>query len=136
MRYWLVALAFTAFGVLGGFSIGAPFFLIGATLLVLGPIRRRERIFAPALLGVIGFAVATFLLVPFACSATSTVEGGSVTVCTSLAGATWTGAGLYNPPPEAFAAAGMTGMAVGGTTAILTAAWLTLRGRRGAPWPH
>lgn len=37
MSYWLVALLLTAFGFVTGFSIGAPFLLVGLAMLIFWP---------------------------------------------------------------------------------------------------
>ena len=53
MGYWITSLALIAFGFLGAFSIGRPFFLVGLSMLVLGPLRRRPALFWPPLLAVV-----------------------------------------------------------------------------------
>ena len=132
MSYWLIALILTTFGFLAGFSIGAPFFVVGVAMLVLGPVRTRPRAFWPALIGVITFVIGAVLVVPLYCVATSEVGGGSTTVCSSIIGPTWSGSGIYNPPPEAFNLALRDGLAAGAVAAAATWAWLSLR-RRPAP---
>jgi hypothetical protein len=129
MSYWLTALVLAAFGFVTGFSIGGPFFLVGVAMLILGPIRGRPRLFWPALVSVISFVVAAALVIPISCVATSEVGGISSTVCTSILGPRWSGTGLYNPPPEAFALAFRVGIAAGVGAAAATLAGLTLRER-------
>lgn len=129
MSYWLAAVLLTAFGFVTGFSIGAPFLLVGLAMLILGPIRRRPRLFWPPLVGVVAFVIGTALMIPLSCSATSEVGGISSTVCTSIFGPTWSGTGLYNPPPEAFALAFRVGTAAAVGAAAATLAWLTFRER-------
>jgi hypothetical protein len=59
MAYWITSLGLIAFGFLGMFSIGRPFFLVGLAMLVLGPVRRRPMIFWPSLLAVVAYNWAT-----------------------------------------------------------------------------
>jgi hypothetical protein len=125
--YWVLALVLTAFGFVTGFSIGAPFLLIGVTLLALGPFRRWPRLFRPVLARVITFVVVVVLLVPLTCVATSDRAGASQTVCSSILGPTWSGTGLYNPPPEAFTIPAQLGTVAGLAVAAATVVWLTIR---------
>lgn len=127
--YWLAALLLTAFGFITGFSIGPPFLLVGLAMLVLGPFRGRPRLFWPPLVGVVAFVVGVALVIPLSCVATSESGGVSSTVCTSILGPTWSGTGLYNPPPEAFALAFRVGIAAAVGAACGTLAWLTFRER-------
>jgi len=129
VSYWLVALLLTAFGFVTGFSIGAPFLLVGLAMLILGPLRGWPRLFWPPLVGVIAFVVVAVLVVPLSCVA-SDAGGISHTVCASIAGPTWSGTGLYNPPPEAFDLAFREGLAAALAAAIGVLTWLSLR-RRG-----
>jgi hypothetical protein len=129
MPYWLLALVLTGFGFIAGFSIGAPFFVVGVAMLILGPVRSKPRAFWPALIGVIAFVIGAVLVVPLYCVATSDVAGVSTTVCSSILGPTWSGSGLYNPPPEAFDLALRDGLAAGAVAAVATWAWLSLRHR-------
>jgi hypothetical protein len=130
MAYWIAALLLVAFGFLTGFSIGPPFLVVGLTMLVLGPLRRWPRVFWPSLVGVLAFNLGVILVIPMYCTATSEAGGVSHTVCSSLLGLTWSGSGLYNPPPEAFAVAIRTGLAVAAVAALATFASLTLGRRR------
>lgn len=132
MTYWVVALAVTLFGFVAGFSIGAPFLVLGLALFVLGPFRRRPRVFWPPLVAVSAFLVTVALLFPLWCVATSEAGGGSSTVCTSIAGPTWAGTGLYNPPPEAYETPVRDGLVVAAGAALVTLSWLTIR-RRAQP---
>jgi hypothetical protein len=129
MSYWLAAVVLMAFGFVTGFSIGAPFLLVGLAMLVLGPFRGRPRLFWPALLAVIAFVVAVILVIPLSCEATSALGNDSYTVCRSIAGPTWAGPGLYNPPAEAFSLAVLAGLAAGGVAGVVTFTWFALRRR-------
>lgn len=133
MTYWFVALLLTVFGFVAGFSIGPPFLLIGLAMLVLGPLRRWPRVFWPPLVAVVAFVIALALLVPLWCVATTEVGGVSATVCTSIAGPSWAGTGLYNPPPEAFDTPVHEGLVVAVASAVATLAWLTIRRRASRP---
>jgi len=135
MGYWIGALLLIAFGFVTGFSIGPPFLIVGLAMLVLGPLRRWPRLFWPPLIGVVAFWTGYLLVVPLSCTGTSTTAAGGVshTVCSSILGPTWSGSGLYNPPPEAFALAFRAGLAAAVTAAIATLAWLTLRRHRERP---
>lgn len=126
--YWIAALVLVVFGFVTGFSIGAPFLLIGLAMLILGPLRRWPRLFWPPLVGLVVFLAGVVLFIPLTCTASTGVGEASVTVCTSILGPRWTGSGVYNPPPEAFALAARIGGAAGVAAAILTLAWLTVRG--------
>lgn len=129
MSYWVAAVVLVVFGFITGFSIGPPFLLLGMAMLVLGPLRRWPRLFWPLLVGFFAFMVGAIAVIPMTCTATEAIGGASYTVCTSLVGPTWSGAGVYNPPPEALTLALTVGIATGVATAIATFAWLTARGR-------
>ncbi|MBI2762667.1 MAG: hypothetical protein HYX54_02760 [Chloroflexi bacterium] len=124
-----MALGLVAFGFVTGFSIGAPFFLVGLALLVLGPLRRRPRIFWPPLIGLLAFILGVLMFIPLSCTAIDGVGQVSSTVCSGILGPPWSGSGLYNPPPEAFALAFRSGAVAGVAAAIVTLAWLTYRRR-------
>jgi hypothetical protein len=132
MGYWLVALVLTAFGFIAGFSIGPPFFVVGVAMLILGPVCARPRAFWPALVAVLAFVIAAILVVPLYCVATSDAGGISTTVCSSIIGPSWSGTGLYNPPPAAFEVALRDGLTAGVVAAMATWAWISLRRRAAA----
>jgi hypothetical protein len=73
------------------------------------------------------------VVIPLTCEATSALGDDSYTVCRSIAGPTWAGPGLYNPPAEAFSLAVLAGLAAGGVAAIVTFAWLAVRRRKPRP---
>ncbi len=90
MSYWIAPLALIAFGTAGLMTIGLQFLIVGLTMLVLGRLRDRPRLFWPPLLGAVAFSVASLSIEPFYCSASSTVGGGSTgTTCSSLIGIPW-----------------------------------------------
>jgi hypothetical protein len=68
MAYWITSLGLIAFGFLGMFSIGRPFFLVGLAMLVLGPVRRRPMIFWPSLLAVVAYNVGYWAVAPLHCT--------------------------------------------------------------------
>lgn len=127
MTYWILSVVLVVFGFLTGFSIGAPFLLIGLTLLVLGPVRRRRRIFVPVLMAVAGFCVGYALVTPLTCTAREAVggagaAGGAADVsCTSILGGPYRGTGAYDPPREPALLAGLSTAAGAGIVA-----WLAL----------
>lgn len=131
--YWIAALALIVIGVVAGFSIGGPFLTVGVAMLVLGPFRGRPLLFWPALLAVIGFVITLLLVAPWSCQAIGTTTGDSQTVCSSLLGATWSGTGLFNPPPEADDMARRAGALMAALTAAVTLAALLLRRRISPP---
>jgi hypothetical protein len=133
MTYWLLALALVVFGLLSALSIGAPFLGLGLAMLILGPFRARQRVFWPLFNGVLVFVVVVVLAIPLGCEATSTNGGDSYTVCRSILGPTWSGHGLYNPPPEAFNLGLGAGAAAAAAAAAMTFAWLRSRGQVARP---
>jgi hypothetical protein len=106
MGYWIASFALIAFGIVGAMSIGLPFLLIGLAMLVLSPIRHRPLAFWPIFLGFASFNLASLLIEPFYCSATSVGGGSSQTTCSSLTGIPW-------PADAAGAGASATAVAVG-----------------------
>jgi hypothetical protein len=98
--YWALVTCLLVFGFITGFSIGAPFFLLGLTLAVLGPLRHHRRVIGPAVAAVIALSVGYVLFAPLTCSATSTASGESSVVCSSILGGPYSGTGEYNPPLE------------------------------------
>jgi hypothetical protein len=59
-------------GIVGLFSIGAPFLLTGLAMLVCFPWRRRPDILWPALAGVWGLSLGYMLVAPLSCTSTIT----------------------------------------------------------------
>ena len=125
-----IALVLVVFGFLTGFSIGAPFFYLGLGLLILQPFRSRRRVYWPLLVGLVALLVGTALVTPMWCTASGVVGGSSETMCTSLIGLTWSGGGVYNPPPEARNLAIGVGLVAGAAALVTT--WTVLSLRRNA----
>ena len=115
--YWIAALALVGLGLLAGFSIGQPFFLVGIAMIVLGPFRRRPLVFWPALLAVIAYDVAYFVAAPLGCRSSGTDGGGIHTVCSNLIGLSYEGDGLYDP---SLMPAVIAGLLVAGTVLVMT----------------
>lgn len=113
MGYWLFSLAVLLLGFLTGFSIGAFILPIGAALVLLGPVRRRPRVYWPALMAVVGFVVGYLLFAPLTCTATSEIPGGEgATVCQSILGPGYRSIGVSEPPTDLARLAGAVGAAV------------------------
>lgn len=90
MAYWITSLALIAFGILGMWTIGLPFLLIGAAMVVLGPVRHRPLWFWPPMAALIAYNVALWAVLPFSCSATSFPgEAPTPPTCSSLIGVPW-----------------------------------------------
>jgi hypothetical protein len=96
-RYWVASLGLLGFGIVGMFSIGRPFFLVGLAMLVLGPLRRRPILFWPPLLAVIAYNVGYWAVAPLSCTAIEAVGGTSTTTCSWLIGIDYSGSGIFNP---------------------------------------
>jgi hypothetical protein len=80
--------------------------------------------------GVLAFILGVVVVVPMYCTASAEVGQVSRTVCSSVVGLSWSGTGLYNPPPEALDLALRIGTAGGIGAAIVTFVSLTLRRHR------
>jgi hypothetical protein len=81
--YAALAVGLVLFGIVGLFSIGAPFLLTGLAMLVCFPWRRRPDILWPALAGVWGLTLGYILVAPLSCTGTATATAtptGTVTV--------------------------------------------------------
>jgi energy-coupling factor transporter transmembrane protein EcfT len=119
MGYWLLSLAVLLLGFLTGFSIGAFILPVGIALVVLGPVRRRPRVYWPALMAVVGFVVGYLLFVPLTCTATAAVPGGDgATACQSILGPEYRSAGVGEPPTDLARLAGAVGAVAGGLLAF------------------
>lgn len=135
--YWLLVVALVGFGSLALFSVGAPFLLLGLTLAVLWPFRRRPQVFWPWLLGVMGFVVGYIVVAPLGCTAsavsmagmgqpTNVPADGARVVCSSVFGLPYAGMTPYEPPTWPALLAGVSfALALGWTTRLI----LRRRGR-------
>jgi formate-dependent nitrite reductase membrane component NrfD len=90
--YAALAVGLVLFGIVGLFSIGAPFLLTGLAMLVCFPWRRRPDVLWPALAGVWGLTLGYILVAPLSC--TSTDVG---TTCNGLL-LDYSGGPSYNAP--------------------------------------
>ena len=103
--YWAFVAALCLFGLFGIFSIGAPFLLLGLTLAVVAPWRRRPAVLWPAVGSVVAFIVGFILVMPLGCSTSPSVESASpsgelvaqTTTCNNALGINYSGSGLYSP---------------------------------------
>jgi len=134
MSYWITSLGLIAFGFLGTFSIGRPFFLVGLAMLVLGPVRRRPALFWPPLLAVVAYNAAYWAVAPLYCTATEAVGGPSTTVCSSVLGINYSGTGSYNPSLDPANMAGLL-LAALAFVAVLAAMILKRRSERDVSAP-
>lgn len=105
LLYWLVVSLCIVIGVLGIFSIGMPFLLIGATLGVVAPFRGERHRFWPPLVAVVLFIAGYVLVAPLGCTTSATISETSAvdvqegsTTCTNLLGIDYSRPGIYNPP--------------------------------------
>jgi hypothetical protein len=140
LGYWAASVALIAFGTLGLMTIGLPFLMIGVAMLLLGRVRHRAIIYWPIMAGLIGSNIAFWLTIPFYCSASSTVVGGSsAATCSSLIGIPWPDdATGMNVTPAAFGIVSSFAIVVGIVTAVVVLSWLWIdrertAGRRQAP---
>ncbi len=126
--YWIVAIALTAFGFLALLSMGAPFLLLGLTLMVMYPFRRRPRLFWPVVVGAITLSAVFFLAEPFGCEreGISTSEGVEEQrgTCSSIIGIDYEGVGDWDPSPVP---AALAGVVAGGVAAAIT--WVVVARR-------
>ena len=129
--YWVAVGLLIAFGIVAIFSIGAPFLLLGVVLAVLAPWRRRLRVIAPAVAGVLGLTAGYVLIAPLRCTSISTDGGTDFTTCSNLLGIDYSAAGSYNP---SLLPALVVGLAAGGIAAGVTR-WVTARPRSATPRP-
>lgn len=97
MAYWVASLTLIGFGLLAGFSIGQPFFLVGLAMLLLGSFRHRPLVFWPPMLAVVAYNVVYWAVAPFGCVAILTTDGVGMTSCSSLLGIHYEGMGMSNP---------------------------------------
>ena len=107
--YWVVVSLLCVFGVVGIFSVGMPFLLLGVTLAAVSPWRAQRAVLWPAVTAVVGFVVGYILVAPLSCTATaSSAAPGQSTTCTNVLGIDYSGAGVYNPSLVPALLAGVT----------------------------
>ena len=120
--YWVLVLVLCLFGIVGIFSIGMPFLLLGLTLAVVAPWRRQPEVLWPAVTAVVAFVAGFILVTPLGCS-TSPSSDFSVqhTTCTNVLGIDYSGQGLYNPSqwPALLAGLALSGLAAATVRAIV-----------------
>jgi hypothetical protein len=126
MSYWITSIGLIAFGVVGMFSIGRPFFLVGIAMLILGPLRSRPALYWPPLVAVIAYNVGWWAIAPMYCTATQAVGGAASTVCSSLIGINYSGSGIYNPSLEP---ANQAGLLLAGVAFVVVLAAILWKGR-------
>lgn len=104
--YPALAVGLVLFGIVGLFSIGAPFLITGLAMLVCFPWRRRPDILWPTLAGVWGLTLGYILVAPLSCTGTATATtnptgtvtvGMATTTCNGLL-LDYSGGPSYNPP--------------------------------------
>jgi len=131
--YWVVTLALLVFGLVGIFSVGAPFLLVGLALLVLAPWREQPLVLWPGIAAVSGFVVVFVLVAPLGCTKSISLRGvpGDQSVstgrteCGNALGIDYSGGPNYEP--------GYTAPLAGGTAGALAAGigtWLTISLRK------
>jgi len=133
--YWAVVVVLVAFGTVTGFSVGLPFLLIGLTLAVMGPFRKRAVVFWPVVIAVLAFTGGFGAVAPISCSTTSfraaAGRAASNTTCTNLLGIDYSGPGTDNP---SLMPALTSGLIAAVTLGFLSRVWL--RRRHGADHPQ
>ena len=134
MGYWITSLGLIAFGFVGMFSVGRPFFLVGLAMLLLGPVRRRPALFWPPLLAVVAYNVGYWAVAPLYCTGTEDVGGPSTTTCSNVLGITYSGNGIDNPSLDP---ANVAGLLLAGVAfvAVLVAIIAKRRSERNASAP-
>ena len=122
--YWSFATALTVFGLVDLIAIGLPFLILGLTLLSVGPVRHRQRVFRPAVAAALAFIVVGFLFVPLGCSSSGTLpvtDGGARTTCANVLGIDYSGPSPYTPP---LAPALLAGAVAGVLTWVAARRWI------------
>jgi hypothetical protein len=135
--YWVVVVVLVAFGTITGFSIGLPFLLIGLTLAVVGPFRKRTVVFWPVVIAVLAFIGGFGAVAPISCSTTSSSaasgQAASNTRCTNLVGIDYSGPRTYNP---SLVPALTSGLFAAVTPGFLSRVWLRRRQAADHPGRH
>ncbi|MBK5227614.1 MAG: hypothetical protein JJE05_03815 [Actinobacteria bacterium] len=128
--YIPLAILLIGFGILSGFSIGLPFFILGIAMVLVWPLRRRRPLFESLVVGTLAFVIVGVLAAPLSCTASTKLESsrhplrtestsgiGDHTTCDNLLGLTYEGTTGYNPP---LWPAVVAGAAAGVLTATIT----------------
>ncbi len=132
-RSWLyatVAVGLVLFGIVGLFSIGAPFLLTGLAMLLCFPWRRRREVLWSALAGVWGLTIGYILVAPLGCTSSASRAAGGVlseggTTCNGLL-LDYSGGPSYNAP---LLPALLVGLASAAASALLVRMFVTRRRR-------
>lgn len=128
VAYWVLSLGLVVFGLLAGFSIGQPFFLVGLTMILLGAFRQRPLVFWPPILAVIAYNITYWAIAPLGCNWTVGSAGVGRTVCSNLIGLPYAGEGIYNPSLRPAVAAGLVVASIVFLLTVTTLLWLRRRG--------
>ena len=115
--YVVIAVASIVLGVLGSFTIGAPFLLSGVAMLAVLPWRRRADVLWPVLVTPWVFTIVYVLLAPLSCTTTASI-GPLIarTECSNVLGIDYSGAGEYRAP---LLPAVVAGLAVAASVALV-----------------
>ncbi|MDQ3986066.1 MAG: hypothetical protein M3280_06165 [Actinomycetota bacterium] len=143
VMYWAFTFVLIAVGIVGIFSIGIPFLLLGITLAILFPARDRPAFYWAGVMGVAAFIAGFILLAPLGCTSsvapvTVSVENprsdGAVpletptpvvaTECANPIGIDYKGSVGYNP---SFAPALLGGVALGVLVGVASHAVISRR---------
>lgn len=102
--YWALVFVLCVFGIVGIFSIGMPFLLLGITFAVVAPWRTRPAVLWPAVTAVVAFMAGFILVTPLGCSTSASFTSPpssdlptQTTTCTNVLGIDYSGQGLYDP---------------------------------------
>lgn len=95
--YWVLVSGLCIFGVIGIFSIGMPFLLLGVTLAVVAPWRTRPAVLWPAVAGVVALVVGYVALAPLSCTAEASELSAERTTCSNALGIDYSGGEDYMP---------------------------------------
>jgi len=120
--YVALALGLILFGVLGMFSIGAPFFFTGVAMLAVLPWRGSRGVLVPAIVAPWAFTIGYVLVAPLWCTGTNAPTGlGDTTTCTNVLGIDYSGGGAYRAPlmPAVAAGLGLAAIALVGLRAAI-----------------
>ena len=97
--YIPLAILLIGFGILSGFSIGLPFFILGIVMVLVWPLRRRRPLFESLIVGTLAFVIVGVLAAPLGCTSTESTSGiGDHTNCDNLLGLRYEGTTGYVAP--------------------------------------